>query len=345
MNTYNKAGNPDDIALGRALIASGKVGCIALAGGDGSRLGWAGPKGAFPLSLVKQKSLFQMLMEKVEAASNHFGQNLKLAVMSSPLNHEITRAAFKENVEIFPQNLIPLLDLDKNPLEDQRPNGNGEVLKCFYQSGLYSKWKEIGIEYVQIILIDNPLAEPFDPNQVGIQYKTKADVTIKAVEKQHPEESVGVIGLKGGKIAIVEYSENPPRDWNLANISLFSFSMEFINKVKDLDLPLHLVKKFINTKPVLKRECFIFDLLPHSEKTEVILYPREETFAPLKDRKDVGPVQRALLQRDRKIFRQITGTEPPESIFELDSAFYYPTEDLLKKWKGAAFPSPGYIYP
>lgn len=345
MDTYNKSGNPEDVAHGYELISSGKVGCIALAGGDGSRLGWNGPKGSFPLSLVKQKPLFQMLMERVDAASKHFHTDLKLAVMTSPLNHEITKAAFSNDVDLFQQSLIPLLDMDENPLKDSRPNGNGEVFKCFYESGLYANWKAAGIEYVQVILIDNPLAEPFDPNQIGIHAKTKADITIKAVKKSHPEENVGVIGKKGGKICIIEYSENPPKKWDLANISLFSFHMDFINKVKDVDLPVHKVKKFIDTKPVLKRECFIFDLLPFAKKIEVILYPREETFAPLKSREDVGPVQRALLDRDRKVFARVTGIEPKEGIFELHPEFHYPTEELKKKWKGISLPKASYIIP
>ncbi len=345
MNTYNKTGNPEDIALGSKLISSGKVGCIALAGGDGSRLGWDGPKGLFPLSLVKQKNLFQMLAERVDAASKYFKTDLKLALMTSPLNHEITRSAFAAHIDLFPQRLIPLLDLEKTPLEDHRPNGNGEVFRCFYESGLYAKWKEAGIEYIQVILIDNPLAEAFDPNQIGIHAKTKADVTIKAVEKLHPEENVGVIGRKDGKICIIEYSENPPKEWNLASISLFSFSMDFIDKIKGVELPVHHVKKFINQKPVFKRECFIFDLLSYAEKTEVILYPREATFAPLKNREDVGPVQRALLDRDRKVFTQITGVEPDEAIFELHPGFHYPTEEIAQKWKGATLPADSYIVP
>lgn len=345
MDTCVKAGNPDDIVLGRALIAAGKVGCIVLAGGDGSRLGWDGPKGTFPVSLVKGKSLFQLLSDKVEAASIHFEQELQLAVMTSPLNHQITQSAFVNSVECFSQNLIPLLDSDAMPLEEKRPNGNGEVLQRFYASGLFEKWKTAGIEFVQVILIDNPLAEPFDPNQVGIQAKRRGEVTLKVVKRMSAEENVGVVGKKDGKLCIIEYSENPPKEWEWANTSLFCFSMDFIDKVKEIELPLHTVKKFLHGQPVLKRETFIFDLLPYADKTDLILYPREEIFAPLKNRKDIGPVQRALLEKDRRAFFMITGTEPKEKIFELDAAFHYPTQSLLQKWKGGTLPLSAYIEP
>jgi len=345
MDICVKAGNLDDISLGRALISSGKVGCIVLAGGDGSRLGWDGPKGTFPLSLVKQKNLFQMLSERVHAACTYYEQELKLAIMTSPINHEITKQAFSEKVDFFSQNMTPLLDMNKNFLEEKRPNGNGEVLKCFYTSGLFDQWKASGIEYVQIIFIDNPLAEPYDPNQIGIQFKKGAEVTLKAVKRINSQENVGVIGIKEGKLCVIEYSENPPLEWDLANTSLFCFSMSFIEKIKDIDMPLHLVKKFLQSKPIFKQETFIFDLLAHEEKTEVILYPREMTFAPLKNREDVGPVQRALLERDKRALFAINKNEIKERIFELDAAFHYPTESLKKKWENCELPKASYIEP
>lgn len=341
----SKAGNPDDISLGRALIASGKVGCIVLAGGDGSRLGWQGPKGTFPVSLVKQKSLFQLLLERVDAASKAFGKQLPVAVMTSPLNHEQTRKALPSHFELFDQEVVPLLDLEGNPLDDSRPNGNGDVLKLFYASGIYDKWRALGIEYIQIVLIDNPLAEPFDPNQIGIQYKTGADITLKAVEKKSPNEKMGAIGSVDGKIQIVEYSENPPKDWKLGSTSLFGFTMDFALKVKDQTLPAHRVKRVIDGKTVYKTECFIFDLLAFAEKVEVILYDRDKTFAPLKERSDVGPVQRALLERDRRAFERLTGSPPADHIFELDATLHFPTDAIALKWKGKTHPGSSYITP
>ncbi|NGX39872.1 MAG: putative uridylyltransferase [Chlamydiae bacterium] len=344
MQNSPKAGDPDAISLGRALIASGRVGCIVLAGGDGSRLGWDGPKGTFPLSLVKQKSLFQMMEERVHAASAHFKTKLKLAMMTSPLNHEVTEEALTDT-PCFMQGVLPLLDAEQQPLEETRPNGNGEVLKYFCASGLYDTWKKEGVEYVQVVLVDNPLAEPYDPNLIGVHFMKKAEVTLKAVNKKHPEEKVGVIGKKEGKVCIIEYTENPPAEWMLANTSLFCFSMDFAKKVSDIELPFHTVKKYLDGKPVFKRECFIFDLLAHSEKTEVLLYPREETFAPLKERADVGAVQRALLERDRKAYHKLTGVEPEERIFELHPSFHFPTDELKEKWQGRPLPDGSYIDP
>jgi UDP-N-acetylglucosamine/UDP-N-acetylgalactosamine diphosphorylase len=275
-----------------------QVGCIVLAGGDGSRLGWSGPKGTFPI--FEGLTLFQLLEKRLGSLKN-------VAVMTSPRSDEITRASFTREVDFFTQNMLPLLDAEGKALDEWRPNGNGEALKCFYRSGLFEKWRNRGVEFVQVILIDNPLADPFDAKMIDIQMKTGAEVCIKAVPKLHPDEKVGVIGEKGGKVCVVEYSENPPADWNLANTGLYSFTMDFIERVKDIELPVHGVARDFQGRPVIKREYFLFDVLPYSEKTEVILYPREATFAPLKSKEDIPAVQRSirlLLEKDGKYNQQ-----------------------------------------
>lgn len=348
LDTFVEAGSPDDVARGQQLIAAGKVGCIVLAGGDGSRLGWSGPKGTYPLSLVRQKTLFDMLQEKALAASLCYGRPLHLAIMTSPLNVAATQDAFVHypgKVDFFVQQMSPLLDHEQKPLSELRPNGNGEVLKLFDASGLAAKWKAAGVEYLHLIFIDNPLADPFDPNLIGVQARQGADVALKAILREHPEEKVGVIGEHEGKLRVVEYTENPPAEWRLANTGLFAFHLSFVEKAKRAQLPLHLAKKFFGNKTFYKQEYFLFDLLPLAERPQVVLYPREETFAPLKSKDDIGAVQRALLNRDKKQYAKVSGVEPTDRIFELDASFHYPTQELLNQWRGKPLPPTSYIAP
>ena len=70
-----------------------KMGCLVLAGGQGTRLGVNGPKGCVELPLKNKKTLFQNLFEKVKAK----GKDLPLALMTSPLNHEATLAYLKQH--------------------------------------------------------------------------------------------------------------------------------------------------------------------------------------------------------------------------------------------------------
>lgn len=355
LQTWNK---PPERAQGIQFLQQGKVGCIVLAGGQGTRLGISLPKGLVPVSPVSGKTLFQLLCEKVLAASLQFEQNLPLAIMTSPLNHELTvdyietnqRFGLKESqLFYFTQKMLPFLDdkgqwlLEAGGKIAQGPDGNGSVLSRFYHSGIWQKWKEMGIEYINVILIDNPLADPFDPALIKAHADSKVEVTLKCVRKEHPEEKVGVVGIQNDRIKVVEYvdlSEEKKSlpEWQIANVSLFCFSIDFILKVAKHELPWHLARK----GGLWKFETFIFDLLDFADKVNVLLYPREETYAPLKNaigEASLDTVRSALLASDKKIYQAISGLIPPEVPFELDPVFYYPTPKLLEEWKGKELPT------
>src|SRR5947209_2330417 len=54
------SGNASDQKEGAKAARDGQVGCLVLAGGQGSRLRFEGPKGLYPISPIKHKSLFQL---------------------------------------------------------------------------------------------------------------------------------------------------------------------------------------------------------------------------------------------------------------------------------------------
>ena len=53
--------------VGADAMAAGEVGVILVAGGSGTRLGFEGPKGTFPIGPVSSASLFQIHAEKIVA--------------------------------------------------------------------------------------------------------------------------------------------------------------------------------------------------------------------------------------------------------------------------------------
>lgn len=370
------SGNRDNQLLGQRLIEEGRVGCLLLAGGQGTRLQFNGPKGTYPLSMIKHKSLFQLCAEKVKAASKKAQCVLKLALMTSVENDQETRFYFEKNhyfglhpsqVSFFVQETLPLLDA-KGALFLQTPwqissgaNGNGNSLLQFAHSGILNQWLQQGIDYLNVILVDNPLADPFDAELIGFHHQQAAEITLKCTEKLSPTEKVGVLTKHNGHCRVVEYSEMSEKEKNertrqgrlkhcCANLSLFCFSLSFVQQMASTidTLSLHQAWKtalYVDEKghsrfshqPIAwKFETFIFDWLMYTSKISALIYPREECFAPLKNRQGVDSpetVQHALQARDRKVIQSLTGLPYPLFPFELAADFYYPTPVLCSKWQ------------
>lgn len=90
-------------AKGLAAIADGKVAVLLMAGGQGTRLGSADPKGCYDIGLPSHKSLFQLQAERIKAlqgvAAAKAGKReeevrIRWYVMTSAPTHDKTRAFF-----------------------------------------------------------------------------------------------------------------------------------------------------------------------------------------------------------------------------------------------------------
>ncbi len=76
---------------------------LVLSGGQGTRLGFDGPKGMYDIGLPSGKPIFQLLAERVQGLSRLAGvpggRTLPFYVMTSPLNHEVTRCVPGHSVD------------------------------------------------------------------------------------------------------------------------------------------------------------------------------------------------------------------------------------------------------
>lgn len=361
---YTQSGNIDDYNLGKELIASGKVGCLLIAGGQGTRLRFDGPKGMYPITPITKKTLFEFFCDKVKAAGNRAGRELPLAIMTSPLNDQQTRHFFSVNnyfglsrkqVNFFSQKNLPMLDREGNLFIEspnriaEGPDGNGYSLRYFVESGIHEEWYDSGVQLMNYVLIDNPLADPFDAELVGNHFRRRAEVTIKGTQRLHAQEKVGLVVSSDGQVRVIEYSEMPEQErqatladgtlrHQFSNLSLYCFSLPFVEKAAIYELPLHPALKAAkylskegkivhSTEPnSWKFETFIFDVLPIAKKVNAVLYPREECFAPLKNfsgDNSVETVQLALQNQAKKILAKL---KMPmfEGEFEIDPKLYYP---------------------
>lgn len=330
---FEKSGNSQDYLKGEALIRDGKVGCLILAGGQGTRLGIDGPKGMIPVTPLTGKSLFQLFCERTKAVSSKSGKDLPLCLMTSTLNHAQTIGFFEKHgyfgldpsqLSFFVQGMLPFLDdrgqwlLEKPGKIAEGPDGNGHALHLFFETGIWEKWSKAGIEYLNVIFVDNALADPFDPEFVGFTARTGAEAALKAVERSSLNEKMGVLAEKNGKLKVIEYSEIPSENsaFTLCSTGMFCISMRFIQHLcqdAKAEFPLHLARKtakvLLSTANgsiqesvnIWKCERFIFDLLDFVKSSAVFVCPREKVYAPLKNAtgdKSLETVKKALLQQD-----------------------------------------------
>lgn len=379
---FSYAGNVLHQERGKRRISQGNVGCLIIAGGQGTRLGWDHPKGTFLVSLIKRKSLFQLFAEKTIAAGLQAGRKLPIAIMTSPTNDEETRNFFAqhqffnldpEQIDFFIQSELPFLNDEGNLFLEtptqvaKAPAGNGLSLKHFWESGIGPKWEHIGIQSINVVLIDNPLADPFDAELVGFNQASRDEITIKCIKRTDPQEKVGILVKELERVHVVEYTEFPKEEmegrnaegnlkYPCANLSLFCIDCRFIkrNLTHFAHLPLHVVKKraksiSLKEGDVWKFEFFIFDILPLANSIHALIYPREQCFSPLKNlsgKHGLEEVQKALQHLDILTFSTISGMPISHfHPFELAQDFYYPSSTLLAKWKGKHLPNEAYILP
>jgi len=212
--------------LGAAAIRAGKVAAFTVAGGQGTRLGYDGPKGAFQISPVRSACLFQLFAEQLLGAERRYGHRPRWYVMTSPANHDATQEVFARNdyfnlpgedVIFFPQGQMPafLPDAKIALAEKHRlalgPDGHGGSLRALATSGALDDMRDRGIEYISYFQVDNPLVHAIDPLFIGLHIECASEMSSKAVAKAHDLERVGNFCVADGKLTVIEYSDLPEK--------------------------------------------------------------------------------------------------------------------------------------
>jgi len=319
------------VALGKELISAGKVAAFVVAGGQGTRLKFDGPKGDFPISPVKNKTFFQIFAESIAAVSQRYQTICCWYIMTSSLNYARTKEIFRsneyygldeKNVFIFQQGTLPNFSFDgKVLLADKAdvacsPDGHGGSLKALYKSGALEDMKRRGIEFLSYWQVDNPLINIFDPLFIGLHALDKAEMSSKAVIKTDPYEKVGNFCLIDGRLTVIEYSDLPDElaekrnadgslTFQLGSIGIHIINASFVEKlnIEGFSLPLHRAVKRIpyideqgnHIEPVepngIKLESFVFDALPLASKSIILQTLRSQEFAPTKNITGVDSVE------------------------------------------------------
>jgi len=322
-----------DSKLGRKFLSSGKMGCILLAGGEGSRLGFSKPKGMFPLVSLNNKSLFQVFVEKIRAAQNKYQKKFYLALMVNPFTAKQIYSFFEDHhffgldktqIDFFCQEMLPYFDgkgrwrWSSDGKIAVGTEGNGKVFHHFYKSPIYKKWIRLGIKQTSVIPIDNPLAKPFDLSCLGMHLRKDANVTITCIPTKKDKKMGGLV-LENGKIKVLEYfylkDKNIPIYFS--NIGIYLIKIETIEQLESRFLPLHKVEKKIpksqcrnkNRTMAFKHEIFIFDAF-YSLGKVCCFESKSKYFVPLKDKCDITKVNNALLSAEKNLIKKLVKKPP-----------------------------------
>lgn len=310
-------------ARGRSLIRGGTVAAFTVAGGQGTRLGFDGPKGAFSVTPVKNKTLFQLFAETIVAARDHYAAAIPWYIMTSPANHDQTESFLRErdffgmpesDVMLFRQGMLPVFDFNARLLlEDKHqlalaPDGHGGSLQALEQSGALKDMRKRGIEIISYFQVDNPLVKPLDPLFIGLHAEHGAQASTKVTPKAADDERVGHVCLVDGRVCVIEYTELPEalaqarnpdgsRRFDAANLAIHLFNVDFVARINDgsFQLPLRRAEKkvpYIDERGVrrdpevpnaVKLESFVFDALPMASQALVLEVDRAEEFSPVKN--------------------------------------------------------------
>lgn len=219
--------------IGERMLRAGKVGAFVVAGGQGSRLGYEGPKGCYPAGAVTGKPLFQVFADGLLGAKDRYGVTVPWYIMTSPLNHGATVEFFETNayfglerasVMFFPQGVMPSLDnktgkvllASKHEIATN-PDGHGGSLRALHVSGALADIRRRGVETISYFQVDNPIVHFLDPVFLGLHAgapDSSGEMSSKMVVKTSAAEKVGVFcmagdGARKGRVEIVEYSDLP----------------------------------------------------------------------------------------------------------------------------------------
>jgi UDP-N-acetylglucosamine/UDP-N-acetylgalactosamine diphosphorylase len=328
----------DAARAGAAALAAGEVAVVVVAGGQGTRLGFDGPKGLYPIGPVAGTTLFEIHAEKVRALERRHGASIPLYVMTSPANHRATADWFDAHaglglsrVRLFTQGTMPAVDARSGRLllaeRDSlalSPDGHGGTIRALAAapadggSSVLDELAERGVRTIFYFQVDNPLVAVADAAFLGLHRRTGADISSKVVEKREPREKVGLVCDVDGRHEVIEYSDLPDDlaerrrpDGGLAlwagSIAVHALERSFVERLAGGGpaLPFHRALKKVpyvgdDGRPVSPQE-------PNGVKFETFIFDA----LPLAETSTLVETPREL---EFEPLKNATGSESPESV-------------------------------
>jgi UDP-N-acetylglucosamine/UDP-N-acetylgalactosamine diphosphorylase len=287
------------LSRGRECLRTAQAGAILMAGGQGTRLGFNGPKGTFPIATISKATLFDVLLGHLHAIKKRFGSRIPIAIMTSAATDTATRTFLTEanfcgldadQIFFFCQGNLPAVDaatgsllLDACDRVAVAPDGHGGMFQSLIESGGLDWFRQQDCRTLVSFQVDNPLAKPFDPEFLGHHLLSESSLSTQVIPKLDPEERVGVVAESDGVTRIIEYSDLPQNiaaerllDGRLrffaGSIGIHAFETEFLEGLASSQarLPLHIAHKKV---PFIdKKGRFVQPSAPNAFKFERFIF-------------------------------------------------------------------------
>lgn len=319
--------------LGINVIKNNQFAVVTMSGGQGTRLGFNGPKGTFKIDVEpKSKYLFEIIVDTLKEANKKYNVIIPWYIMTSEENNDTIEKFMKENnyfgyderyIKYFKQGELPLINEQGELLIDEEfnvksaSNGNGSIFESMRIKGILDDMESKGIKWVYIGSIDNILLKMVDVLLMGIAIDQKSLIATRSIFKNNARERIGSLCSYNGKIKVIEYSELPEEmveavdnDGELlygeSHVMCNLFNIEALKIVSTKRLPYHKALKkysYINSELKLvtpeepnayKFEYFIFDSFEYFDKIAILRGKREEDFAPVKNATGVDSPETAI---------------------------------------------------
>ena len=318
---FSKSEKKQLTSIGVKAIKSGKVGVITLAGGQGSRLGFSGPKGTFSLDTTPRKSLFEILCDYLKKYATRYNVNIPWYIMTSTNNYFDTISFFEQNnffeygrnnIIFFVQDNMPIVDINGKLVLSEiykvnlASNGNGNLFSALRKANLIKDMEQKKLQWLFVGGIDNVLLDPLDPIFIGHTINSKCEIGSKTLFKENPSDISWIFARKNKKPAIADCEnfteeiskltdDNGKYLYREKNMLAHIFSLKAITKMANIKFPYHRAFRknaFVNfegmkeipEKPnIYKFEQFVFDAFSYFNNIALLRVNADEEFAPIKD--------------------------------------------------------------
>lgn len=313
INMYSK--------IGVSYIEKGEFAVVTMAGGQGTRLGYKGPKGTFELDIVPKKSLFEILCDNLKKANEKYNVTIPWYIMTSIYNDRDTRKFFeeknffgypKDHIKFFTQSQLPLIDVTENLILEElykvkeASNGNGDVFEALKKHGMIEDMKNKHIKWVFFSGVDNVTLDIVDPLFIGLTAKNNAYISSKTLFKKDANSPDWIFAKRNGKPAIInschltdemKIAKNDKGYYLYREINMLAhlFNIGSVELIANKHLPYHRAFKkntFVNDEGMkqvpedpntFKFETFIFDAFSYFDDMVLLRVKEEDEFAPIKD--------------------------------------------------------------